>query len=346
MRSVAAWAAVSASASCVGAQRGGFGGEAGPDLGAFGAGQGDGGGQLGQLADAELAAELAEGVPGRSAGQPGGLQRAAELGERPARPGRGGVGQGRFDAGAAGQRDHHQVQERGQGVAGVARGGRRPRAGLPGRARRTRPRPGRSPPAAGSCQGTMSAARGEQPGQRRGRAAARRGRRWPARRAAVRAGRPRTARSRRRAGVGQAQPGQQAGGGAAQPGGPAARRPAVTSGGRGSRVTAASAWARLTRAGRQPGGDGEQAQRRTPAPASSAPVTAAPPFCPAGWAAEAGQDPRGSRRSRRSYAATRTRRRSSRRPAAAPAARPRCRRGRGSRGSRRAARRSAPRWRR
>ena len=41
----------------LGAQRGGLGGQAGLDLGAFGAGQGDGGGQLGQLADAEFVAE-------------------------------------------------------------------------------------------------------------------------------------------------------------------------------------------------------------------------------------------------------------------------------------------------
>jgi hypothetical protein len=41
-----------------------LGGQAGADLGALGAGQGDGGGQLGQLGDAELGAELAEGLPG------------------------------------------------------------------------------------------------------------------------------------------------------------------------------------------------------------------------------------------------------------------------------------------
>ncbi len=66
------------------ADGGGLGGEAGPDLGAFDTGQGDGGGQFAQLADAEFAAELAEGFPGRAAGQPGGFQRGPDLGERPA----------------------------------------------------------------------------------------------------------------------------------------------------------------------------------------------------------------------------------------------------------------------
>ena len=48
----------------VGAQRGGLGRQRGPDFGAFGAGQRDAGGELGQLADPELVPKPAEGGPG------------------------------------------------------------------------------------------------------------------------------------------------------------------------------------------------------------------------------------------------------------------------------------------
>ena len=68
-------------------------------------------------------AEVAEGFPGRLAGQPGDLQRAADLGERPAAAGGRGVGEGGLDPGAAGEGDDDQVQERGQGVPGVAAAG-------------------------------------------------------------------------------------------------------------------------------------------------------------------------------------------------------------------------------
>ena len=68
-------------------------------------------------------AELAEGLPGRLAGQPGGLQRLPDLGERGPLPGGGGVGERGLDPGAAGGRDHDQVQERGQRVPGARAAG-------------------------------------------------------------------------------------------------------------------------------------------------------------------------------------------------------------------------------
>jgi hypothetical protein len=82
----------------VGAKRDGLGRQAGAHFGALGAGQGDVGGQLGQLADPELVAEPTEGRPGGLPGQAGLVERSAQGGECPAFSDAGRVGEGGLDA--------------------------------------------------------------------------------------------------------------------------------------------------------------------------------------------------------------------------------------------------------
>ena len=79
--------------------------------------EGDAGGELRELVDAEPVGELGERVPRRLDGEAGSLQGAADRGVAPAVARVGGGVQRGLDAGTAGEEDVHEVEVAGKGVA-------------------------------------------------------------------------------------------------------------------------------------------------------------------------------------------------------------------------------------
>ena len=104
----------------VGAKRRRLGRQRGADLGALGAGQGNAGGQLGQLDDPKFLAKPTEGGPRGLPSQAGLVERPAQRGEGPTRTDAGRVAECGLDAAASSQGDDDQVEERAEGVAEIA----------------------------------------------------------------------------------------------------------------------------------------------------------------------------------------------------------------------------------